>query len=721
MTDLESFFAAALSKRPFALDRVSEPSLDDPDVPRIHGEAFELLVRSAMEVYEDRRGKGVVLLGGAGVGKSHILSRLWRWSKHDGRAIMVFLHNLLVEPDRMPRYMLSATLSVLTRGRHGCYEDTPLYDLFRSAVVERVPHGEILTQDRAEELLEEFTIDGRRESRLLLGVMLRLCLNIHHASLEQNHNPKVIEAALDWMSGDFIEAEEARGLGLLPKGDQTTEPLRIDDDQVVESVFLVLVQLARAAQRPFILAIDQFDNLSKAQVSAMMRFLHVLIDHCPNFLCIVSGVRANVMQLVDEGTIPAANWDRVAEEEANLRLVSVEEGKDLLLERLEAFRAPFAEVQEVTVAVKRDPFFPFTQEWYEEVVKEAVELRPRQLVRAARRAWSREVGLLRTMGGVKWLARWPDGDCEKEKDSVVSFEVLVDSVINEKLKELVDERLAEPSALPPDTGNLCSLFRELLVAFASRSGSGIRNVRLPGEGSPYDIWIEYASGRATGVTLMATKNAQISTNTLRKLVRDASPPDRRLLVTDEERMPLRRTSRAIDYLRALVEGKAEFRHLELDGVLHFKLDALARILALPRSGDLEVEHPSVGVRSLTESDVLDAFDRLNVFYRHPLLAEFLPPRDTPPLPTSIELRSRVLAAADEFGTSCDSLARKVVAEYCLPPSAVDATRNQLVELAGSLSLTGQVAIERNAQGDTIIRGPGPRVSLDVSTRSSDST
>src|SRR5207302_517317 len=78
---LSDFCDAVRDSRPFASVRVSEPSPFDVDVATIHAAAFDKLVARAEQALEGRRGVGVVLMGSAGVGKSHLLSRLYRWSE----------------------------------------------------------------------------------------------------------------------------------------------------------------------------------------------------------------------------------------------------------------------------------------------------------------------------------------------------------------------------------------------------------------------------------------------------------------------------------------------------------------------------------------------------------------------------------------------------------------------------------------------------------------
>jgi len=77
---LEDFFTAVQDSNPFVANIVTEPSMFDIDVPEIHAAAFDRLTRLACQALDTKTGIGATLLGGAGVGKSHLLSRLYRWA-----------------------------------------------------------------------------------------------------------------------------------------------------------------------------------------------------------------------------------------------------------------------------------------------------------------------------------------------------------------------------------------------------------------------------------------------------------------------------------------------------------------------------------------------------------------------------------------------------------------------------------------------------------------
>src|SRR5688572_24017604 len=100
----EHFFRAFKDSNPFAKNRVSEVGDAEVDVLAIHSESFSKLVRRVENARKNGVSTGVMLLGAAGLGKSHLLARLTQWANTDNRATVVFLHNVVASPERMNRY-----------------------------------------------------------------------------------------------------------------------------------------------------------------------------------------------------------------------------------------------------------------------------------------------------------------------------------------------------------------------------------------------------------------------------------------------------------------------------------------------------------------------------------------------------------------------------------------------------------------------------------------
>src|SRR5437763_814231 len=97
----------------FATSFPSAPPDEAVDVPALHGQAFERLTGLALEALAARRGIGVMLWGEAGIGKSHLLSRLDRWARGEG-ACSVYLHNLQAGPANLPRTLLRSVIDGLS-------------------------------------------------------------------------------------------------------------------------------------------------------------------------------------------------------------------------------------------------------------------------------------------------------------------------------------------------------------------------------------------------------------------------------------------------------------------------------------------------------------------------------------------------------------------------------------------------------------------------------
>ena len=607
LVDFEKSF---LHSRPFTSDRISEPRLRaSDDVRDVHARPFHRLIDRAEEVLRLRSGKGVVVLGPAGVGKSHLLARLFRWS-HEGDpgATMVFLHNLLAAPERLPRYLLTSTVSVLSGGRRGDYGDCGLARLWEGAVraeLHLAPEARI-GLERAEEALQGLAAAATPLDRAIRRVILRVGMNMFRAAEEaQNVSIPTIEAGLDWLGGDGLEPDQAELLRLSDSG-ELSEGLR--DEQDVERVFRVIAEMSARAGRPFVLALDQIDNLSQDQIRAATRFLHVLIDHTPNFLCVLSGVDTNILPLVDDGVITEANWDRIAEDRVNLGLVSPELARRIVLARLEGFRASFGGVPEIAAAVTTDAFFPLDSRTFRDKLGSALRVRPRQMIRWARDAWEAEAQRCEELGVARWLASWPEGGVGPP---LVPWETLVDELTAKRRQEQHQNRLDQPGSLPPDASNLEDLLFRLIEAATQDPKLAVCEVQRAGSG-PYDLVLTEESGRRLGVKLVMTRNARASTVDLRRLALDPDPLERVVLVTDEERLPLRQTDRAQEYLDTLQARGEGLVWLKLSFEVHAYIDAIVAVLLQARAGDLELEHRGES-RRVTPEDVMGSYIRTGVF------------------------------------------------------------------------------------------------------------
>ncbi len=625
---LEQFGQALQLERPFASDRVSEPVFQHPDVPAVHEVAFSRLTDAAKEVYHRKIGRGMTVLGAAGVGKSHLLTRLAGWAKGSPGATFVFLHNLLVAPERLPRYMLAATIGVLGNRRFGDSGACPLLDLWIAGIRKTMNLADEadITPIRAKQGVEALLDSSEPLDRAIRQVLLRVGLHMHLFDQEKdNANRAVVQTGLDWLSGEPIEPETADLLGL-PKSSPVLLGLR--DDQDVECVLRVIADLSHVSGRPFIVCVDQFDNLSSEQVAATTRFLHVLLDHIPNLLCVLSGVRSNVMALVDAEVIPAANWDRVAEERVELDFVPPKLAFAIVQRRVEQFRNPFWTVPEIEARVKEDPLFPLTRAAFDVKVGSAVSIRPREIIRWARDAWWEEAKLCAAKGVAHWLEAWPGGSdpTASDEDKPQLWPQLVDETVETALAEQMKRRTDNKGSLPSDAGNIEALLMRLLECARDLPGSRLAAVGKAPSKARCEIELRAVGGRTTGVGLVIAAVPQASTFALGKLLSDAERFGRVVLVSDEERRPIKRTKRAEEYLEELEGLGDQFAHLKLTFLDHARLDALVSVIDLAKAGDLEVEW-SGGTTALSPAEVVKSYERTGRLTSDPVLSVLLPPAE----------------------------------------------------------------------------------------------
>jgi hypothetical protein len=271
---LHDFFATVLDTNPFTANRITEPSAYDVDVEAIHDASFKQLLTRAGEALVQRTGVGVALLGGAGVGKSHLLSRLYRWASGPGeggapRASYVYLHNILADPDRLPRYLLKYVVSRLSNGGLGTLSETPLYRFVDRALRHAMDEAGIEAariEDRLQQCFEAFrqSFGQVDETRVAFRVLLQFWRFARPEKADAPGRRNTAVSALNWLSGDEIDPTFAEHLGFNTDGH---EPVMLRDDEEVLQVLLALTRLAEVSRQPFVLCLDQVENLDPDKIT----------------------------------------------------------------------------------------------------------------------------------------------------------------------------------------------------------------------------------------------------------------------------------------------------------------------------------------------------------------------------------------------------------------------------------------------------------------------
>jgi hypothetical protein len=644
-SSLDPFFARIASTNPFTDNRSSGPSARDIDVENIHGKQFERLVALAREAHEERRGLGAMVLGEAGIGKSHLLARFARWAEQEKHACLVYLHNLQARPENLPRSLLKSVFSILTRGQIDGFCETPFFRLVNALMREALQYdpNTRYTWDDLESayggLVDRLSTQEPWRAALVdrtVYDVVRSFFRSAYRAREGADDGSVARFALRWLAGDALDTAEAARLGL-PPNRCPDEPAALADDEQIKHVLVALCRMASSRRQPFVLCFDQVDNLDTDQAAALARFLAALLDSATNLLVVVSGIQATLLQWRGHKVIQDSAWDRLAQLEITLQRSSVSEGCAIVTARLQRFLEPDARCDAVNRRWQEDPLFPLGKSWAEAFLKDKVEVRPRDVLSWAREGWRREQAALRELGGPAWLARWGSG--RPAEPAVLSstpaqIQDAIDAKVAQKFAEHKAQREVEPHTLPPNAANLAGLLAALLEHCVPTDlpGHGLQVEQLSapvrGKRPVYDLIVHQrrpatdAEVRA-GLCFLTTGSAQSATAALRRLLHDPDPPPRVFLITDE-RTSLPLGPIGMDYYEELRQrGDERFRHIELTFAQYAQLDALQATVGLARAGDLEIELPGAWTRPVSPPEVIASQQRQGRYASAPILSDLL--------------------------------------------------------------------------------------------------
>ncbi len=615
-TDLNGVFERALNVNPFLDNRVNGPSKDGADVEGIHQAAFEQLTGLATEALATKRGIGAMLWGEAGVGKSHLLARLARWSAAD-RATFVYLHNLQAAPDQLPRSLLRAVVAALTRGRASGYYGTPLSKLVHAGLIEAIRpnlgrHPWDYLQRAWNAFVDRLPDEHPGQAgadRHAYEVLFRFYYSAYrvrnpYADGSRREDGAVARQAVQWLSGAALEPDEARSLGL-PPAVPRDEPVALADAEQIKHVLVALARLAAAGRQPFVLAFDQVDNLDTDQASALARFLEAVIDAAPNLLVVTAGVRATLFHWRQTGVIQHSSWDRLAQFEVALQRVNGTEAGALVRARLEDFFRPYEALGGLRQRRQHDEYFPLGRSWYARQLRDKTDLRPRDVISLAREAWRGEQERLRSAGVGAWLNDEPaiavaatELSAIIEDDREPSPEVL-DRVLDDRIAQLCMPQ-SPPAPQSGDDDDLAELLRTVLVQCRDaghRYGvTDVERVRpVPQNARPlYDFSVVLrptpdARPTRVGVLVIAATHATTVATALRHLTEELPLVDRFVLVTLEWiGLPLGAAGKS--YLSMIQSHFGDrFQDVELSHKEYLYLDALRETAKQARSNDLEIE------------------------------------------------------------------------------------------------------------------------------------
>ena len=669
--NLEMFAEHLRYTNPFDENRVTQTDSLMNDVPAIHAAAFDQLIRRAKKASQNRdMGSGVVVTGSPGVGKSHLLARFGEWARRE-KYPFVYLLNLQAGPNDILRTILRTSISILTRGMAKSPDQTRLYRLV-SATINMALTAQNIKQavdlSTAHQAYRAFRnrLDGDPSiDNVLWGFFEDLFLRIN-GKLAGGH----AELAKRWLSGGYLDADEARQLEL--NHDLLSEDGCALSLEQMKDVIKVLCQLAGFRQRSFILCFDQVDTLTEEQVQSWSATTHALLDICPGLLVVTSGVDDTFIEWTRQKLMPQSSWDRIRQFSIELSGIDADEARTMVQDRLRVSFDGLNALPEVKNLISQDGLFPLGESWARQTLLEPTgekksDLRPRSVINKAGSAWDRASADILRLGVSTWLATWPqDGEVIKPLSDNVEFDLtqIIDERIDAKIEEHRQSRLLRPEELPVDSGNLAGLLTSILrscekagLPYKNDQYSRFGGIVIPSAKSrtkpAFQIQIEHlaetpdGNKKIIGIAIAEASSGNAATNLLKRIISELDAPngpDQAILIVDE-RDPLQLAVAGMGYLEKLKSQTDRFSLETLDFQQYATLDAYEAVVGLARSGDLEAALPNGMGRSISEAEVYDSHHR-NQRYLSPNVLCRLIGKCThvvPPKPVEIDLQRAVEA------------------------------------------------------------------------------
>ena len=637
---------------PFDDNRVTQVDSLVGDVPQINRRAFEQLVLYAEKTCRSDNGRGVLVSGSPGIGKSHLLARFGQWARTE-KYPFVYLLNLQAGPGDILRTILRTTVSILTRG----FAKTPamcrLYKIVSMAVKEannRYAPGKLLTINQCRraygKMLQEQHYTGE-----IYQVLWHLFEDIQRGQLNL---PRTFLAplAIRWLSGDYVDAEESARLGL-NLATVTEEGSALSTEEM-KNVLRVLCEFTSYRNRCFILCFDQVDTLSEEQVQVWSATVHALLDSCPGLLVVTSGVDETFLRWASRHLVSKASWDdRIRQFPVLLSGIDAGAAKQLILGRLQRSCLPFKSLPELAALQTIDESFPIGTNALQQILceqdgSERNDMRPRDVISRAGRAWDRQALRIQTQGLEAWLHTWNAASSltptssngaeadDSEAEPAVTVET-IDEVIERRIREHQELRRRHPEELPVDAGNLSGLLTSLLntcisfpLAISEADGGPLRSISSgTGRGTtraPFELILEYQKfsgdvARKTGVAIAETSSGNSATHMLKRILAGLQTPglvDSALLIVDE-RSPLTLAAVGQERLKELQAMDSRFSVYTLSFKEYTALDAFISVVGLATAGDLTVVGFDGNHTSVSEAEVYQSHYRTGRYLTSGLL------------------------------------------------------------------------------------------------------
>src|SRR5262249_2846094 len=157
---------------------------------------------------------------------------------------------------------------ILTGGRRDQWHETTLYRLVNAALKVALrqtgatsaplPELERVFSGLVDRLSASAPARAALVDRTTYDVLFRFFHSAYLTREGQDGGPAA-GLAVRWLSGDYLDPDEARQLGLPPVPNRE-EPVALADDQQIKLVLVALSQVALFRQYPCVLCFDQVEN-----------------------------------------------------------------------------------------------------------------------------------------------------------------------------------------------------------------------------------------------------------------------------------------------------------------------------------------------------------------------------------------------------------------------------------------------------------------------------
>jgi len=368
--DLDDDYRSLLDQDPpLFIDRVNTPWETIPDFPEFNRAPYRRILRSlkSLQVGRSPASQGILILGEAGTGKTHLLMRAAKElagenqilfvrkpnneeavAKHIWSQIIQSLDQTLVSKDGKPRKQIDDLLAHVF--------SAVLIPEFRKDIEEgkRADRKRIWLRHLERDPYRLFTMLGSGETRQKnLNELRRRTLNflrmnhpevdrniaralITYCFVEQDNNKRVL---LTWLAGEEIEEAEATSLGL------TRNWVEVDDDSTESSVrqqreemalrALASIGILSTYYHPLILAFDQLEGLRDEErlTRKWGDAVREIFTMTPN-LVVVTCVFPSLWKTWFTEVLDGSTTQRIAQSEVLLEPLTVQHARHILASQL---------------------------------------------------------------------------------------------------------------------------------------------------------------------------------------------------------------------------------------------------------------------------------------------------------------------------------------------------------------------------------------------------